>query len=74
MYFNYNKDLNYSKIVLGLNEAIYNKDGVDEEKEKNHYEVIEQFYDKILIFIKRIRKTIGKNRLSLSPNGTRYVC
>ena len=44
----YNYLLQFYEIVLGLNEAIYNKDGVDEEKEKNHYEVIEQFYEKII--------------------------
>ena len=44
----YNHLLQFYEIVLGLNDAIYNKDGVDEEKEKNHYEVIEKFYEKIL--------------------------
>ena len=44
----YNYLLQFYEIVLGLNDAIYNKDGIDEEKEKNHYIVIEQFYDKIV--------------------------
>ena len=44
----YNYLLQFYEIVLGLSEAIYNKDGIDEEKEKNHYEVIEKFYEKIL--------------------------
>ena len=44
----YNHLLQFYEIILGLNDAIYNKEGVDEEKEKNHYEVIEKFYEKIL--------------------------
>ena len=44
----YNYLLQFYEIVLGLNDAIYNKDGVDEEKEKNHYEVIEKFYEKLV--------------------------
>ena len=44
----YNYLLQFYEIVLGLNDAIYNKDGLDEEKEKNHYEVIEKFYEKIV--------------------------
>ena len=40
--------LQFYEIVLGLNDALFNKDGVDAEKEKNHYEVIEKFYQKIL--------------------------
>ena len=44
----YNHLLQFYEIILGLNDAIYNKEGVDEEKEKNHYEVIEKFYQKIL--------------------------
>ena len=43
----YNYLLEFYDIILGLNDAIYNKDGIDEEKEKNHYEVIEKFYEKL---------------------------
>ena len=44
----YNYLLQFYEIVLGLNDALYNKDGVDEEKEKNHYEAIDKFYQIIL--------------------------
>ena len=47
-YSYYNYLLQFYEIVLGLSEAIYNKDGIDEENEKNHYEVIEKFYEKIV--------------------------
>ena len=43
----YNYLLQFYDIILGLNDAIYNKEGIDEEKEKNHYEVIEKFYEKL---------------------------
>ena len=52
----YNYLLQFYEIVLGLNEAIYNKDAVDEEKEKNHYEVIEKFYEKILPIMDKLVK------------------
>ena len=52
----YNYLLQFYEIVLGLNEAIYNKDAVDEEKEKNHYEVIEKFYEKILPLMDKLVK------------------
>ena len=43
----YNYLLQFYEIVLGLNEAIFNKEGIDEEKLKNHFEVIEKYYEKI---------------------------
>ena len=52
----YNYLLQFYEIVLGLNEAIYNKDAIDEEKEKNHYEVIEKFYEKILPIMDKLVK------------------
>ena len=52
----YNYLLQFYEIVLGLNEAIYNKDAIDEEKEKNHYEVIEKFYGKILPIMDKLVK------------------
>ena len=52
----YNYLLQFYEIVLGLNEALYSKEGLDEEKEKNHYEVIEKFYEKILPLMEKFVK------------------
>ena len=52
----YNHLLQFYEIILGLGEAIYSKEGVDEEKEKNHYEVIEKFYEKILPIMNKFVK------------------
>ena len=40
--------LKFYEIILGYNEAIYNKEGINEEKEKNYIEAIDKFYNKII--------------------------
>lgn len=69
----YNHLLQFYEIVLGLNEAIYNKDGVDEEKEKNHYEVIEQFYQKILPLIDKFVRNQDILFLMHKYDGNNYL-
>ena len=43
-------------IIIGYNEAVYNKDGIDEEKEKNYMEAIDKFYSKILSLKEKLVK------------------
>ena len=38
----------FYEIIMGYNEAIYNKEGIDEEKEKNYIEAVDKFYTKII--------------------------
>ena len=69
----YNYLLQFYEIVLGLNEAIYNKDAVDEEKEKNHYEVIEKFYEKILPIMDKLVKNQDILFLLHKYDGNNYL-
>ena len=69
----YNYLLQFYEIVLGLNEAIYNKDAVDEEKEKNHYEVIEKFYEKILPLMDKLVKNQDILFLLHKYDGNNYL-
>ena len=39
--------LKFYEIIIGYGEAIYNKEGIDGEKEKNYFEAIDKFYAKI---------------------------
>ena len=39
--------LKFYEIIIGYGEAIYNKEGINEEKEKNYIETIDKFYTKI---------------------------
>ena len=69
----YNYLLQFYEIVLGLNEAIYNKDAIDEEKEKNHYEVIEKFYEKILPLMDKLVKNQDILFLLHKYDGNNYL-
>ena len=69
----YNYLLQFYEIVLGLNEAIYNKDAIDEEKEKNHYEVIEKFYEKILPIMDKLVKNQDILFLLHKYDGNNYL-
>ena len=39
--------LKFYEIIIGYGDAIYNKEGINEEKEKNYIETIDKFYTKI---------------------------
>ena len=53
----YNHLLQFFEIIIGLNEAIYDKDGIDELREKNHYEALEKYYEKILPIMDKFVKS-----------------
>ena len=46
-YSYYHYLLKFYEIIMGYCEVIYNKEGIDEEKEKNYIEAIDKFYTKI---------------------------
>ena len=39
--------LKFYEIIIGYGEAIYNKEGIDNEKEKNYIEALDKYYTKI---------------------------
>ena len=39
--------LKFYEIIIGYGEAIYNKEGIDSEKEKNYIEALDKYYTKI---------------------------
>ena len=55
-YSYYHYLLKFYEVVLGYGEAIYNKEGVDEEKEKNYMEAIDKFYNKISLISDKLVK------------------
>ena len=55
-YSYYNYLLKFYEIVMGYGEAIYNKEGIDEEKEKNYIEAIDKFYTKISPLMNKLVK------------------
>ena len=57
-YSYYHYLLKFYEVILGYGEAIYNKDGVDDEKEKNYIEAIDKFYNKII----PIKEKLVKNQ------------
>ena len=46
-YSYYHYLLKFYEIIMGYCEVIYNKEGIDDEKEKNYIEAIDKFYTKI---------------------------
>ena len=55
-YSYYHHLLKFYEIIMGYCEAIYNKEGIDGEKEKNYIESIDKFYTKISSLIDKLVK------------------
>ena len=55
-YSYYNYLLKFYEIIIGYSEVIYNKEGIDEEKEKNYIEAIDKFYTKISPLMNKLVK------------------
>jgi hypothetical protein len=48
--------LKFYEVIIGYSEVIYNKEGIDKEKEQNYIEAIDKYYSKVSVLFNKLVK------------------